>query len=59
MKPKERQSAQLSSSEATVRKAVAAISELSESPEMQERRRMFKEQASGWSLFNHLGSGSS
>ncbi|CAE7493562.1 CACNA1H [Symbiodinium sp. CCMP2592] len=34
----------MSSKEATVSKAVAAISELSESPEMQERRRMFEEQ---------------
>jgi len=34
----------MSSKEATVSKAVAAISEPSESPEMQERRRMFKEQ---------------
>ncbi|CAE7197451.1 FAD2 [Symbiodinium necroappetens] len=34
----------MSSKEATVRKAVAAISELSESPEMHERRRIFEEQ---------------
>ena len=51
--------AQLSSWEATVRKAVAAISELSESPEMHERRRIFEEQASGWRVFSHSGSRSS
>ena len=42
-----------------MRKAVAAISEISESPEMHERRRIFEEQAGGWRALNHSGSRSS